>query len=61
MQSTDLLIPATPTLAISRHEDRSITLHQLSNDGMEPVGTFASARDAWAAVDALDLAGRVAA
>jgi hypothetical protein len=61
MQTIDLLIPATPTLAMSRHEDRSITLHALGNDGMESVGTFASAKDAWAAVDALDLAGSIAA
>ncbi|WP_354698456.1 hypothetical protein DSM112329_04136 [Paraconexibacter sp. AEG42_29] len=61
MHTIDTAAPATPVLAISRGTDRSITLHALGLQGPESVGTFASARDAWAAVDALDLPDELAA
>jgi hypothetical protein len=31
-----------------------ITVHELHHDGVRPVGTYADAPDAWAAVDRLD-------
>lgn len=61
MHTIDTAVPVTPALAISRGEDRSITLHTIGLDGLEDVGTFRSARDAWAAVDALDLPDELAA
>lgn len=61
MHTIDSAVPVTPALAISRGTDRSITLHTLGLEGLESVGTFANARDAWAAVDALDLTDAVAA
>jgi hypothetical protein len=47
---------ASPALVAARHPDRSITLHTLELDGPTHIGTFASAAEAWTAVDALDLA-----
>lgn len=55
MHAIDTIVPAAPTLAVSRDADRHIVVHALGLDGPEPVGTFDSARDAWAAIDRLDL------
>jgi hypothetical protein len=55
MHTIDSAVPVTPALAVSRGADKTITIHTLGTDGLEQVGTFANIRDAWAAVDALDL------
>lgn len=49
-----------PALAVTR-SDRGITVHTLDLDGLQPVGTFRSAADAWRAIDELDAAEECAA
>jgi hypothetical protein len=47
------LLAPTPALAVTR-TDRGLTIHTLDLDGLQPVGTFTSAADAWRAIDELD-------
>lgn len=55
MHTIDAVVPVTPALALTRDEEKHYVVHALGLEGPEAVGTFASARDAWAAIDVLDL------
>lgn len=57
MSTTETYLPRTEAvIALSRAADRTLTIHALDVDGARPVGTFATAAEAWAALDELDLA-----
>jgi hypothetical protein len=47
--------PSAPLVACSVDpRSNAITLHHIDLDGSSPLGTFATAAEAWRALDALD-------